>query len=195
MQVIFLSDAKTILLDIVSWIFFHLSIGYWSSTINIERFDPNFRLFKTMKWEDGGEIYNRIFKVKKWKKYIPSGAKLYKGAYQVKHIQEITVDNLKIWIRESCRSEYCHIIMFLPCFLFFLWNSADVGWWMVTYAFLNNLVPIVMQRYNRPRAQRYLKILETKLKKAEIEQAQPLLKSGNEEIADRNLFDENGLEK
>lgn len=66
---------------------------------------------------------------------------------------------------------------------------------MVTYAFLNNLVPIVMQRYNRPRAQRYLKILETKLKKAEIEQAQPLLKSGNEEIADRNLFDENGLEK
>ena len=172
MQVIFLSDTKTILLDILSWIIFHLSIGFWSSTIRIERFNPSYWPFKLFDWENGGEIYNKIFKVKKWKKYIPSGAMLYKGAYEVKHLQEVTVESLKVWIRESCRSEFCHIIMIFPGFLFFLWNSADVGWWMVIYAISNNLIPIVMQRYNRPRAQRYLKILEAKLNEGKTDTSQ-----------------------
>jgi len=59
--------------------------------------------------------------------------------------------------------------MILPGFLFFLWNSVEAGMWMVAYAFLNNLIPIVMQRYNRPRVNRLLAKLEEKSKqKCEI---------------------------
>jgi glycosyl-4,4'-diaponeurosporenoate acyltransferase len=51
-------------------------------------------------------------------------------------------------------------MMILPGFLFFLWNEAVVGWIMVAYAVLNNLIPIIMQRYNRPRIRKLLARLE-----------------------------------
>ena len=95
---------------------------------------------------------------------IPSGAALYRGAYEIKHITEYSVENVRLWVKESCRSEFCHIVMILPGFLFFLWNSVEAGMWMVAYAFLNNLIPIVMQRYNRPRVNRLLAQLEEKSK-------------------------------
>jgi len=75
--------------------------------------------------EKGGEIYQKIFRVKSWKKLILSGAALYRGAYEVKHITEYSVENVRLWVKESCRSEFCHIVMILPGFLFFLWNSVE----------------------------------------------------------------------
>lgn len=173
MQILFLSAPQTILLDILVWVLFHVSIGFWSSTISIDRFDANSWLFSTSRWEQDGEFYNRIFKVKKWKKYIPSGAALYKGAYEVKTLKSFDIESLNLWVQESCRSEFCHFIMIFPGFLFFLWNPADVGWWMVFYAFLNNLIPIVMQRYNRPRVKNFIKILESRAERTDPEPSEP----------------------
>ncbi len=169
MRILFLSKTATIILDIVAWVLFHLSIGYTFSRLPIELFDPEKKWFQTKPWEKGGEIYQKIFRVKSWKKWIPSGAALYRGAYEIKHITEYSVENVRLWVKESCRSEFCHIVMILPGFLFFLWNSVEAGMWMVAYAFLNNLIPIVMQRYNRPRVNRLLAQLEKKSKqKSEI---------------------------
>jgi hypothetical protein len=44
--------------------------------------------------------------------------------------------------------------------LFFLWNSIKGGWWMVAYAIANNLVPIILQRFNRPRMRKLIAQLE-----------------------------------
>jgi len=35
-----------------------------------------------------------------------------------------------------------------------------MGWIMVAYAVLNNLIPIILQRYNRPRIRKLLARLE-----------------------------------
>lgn len=162
-RILFLSNPGTIILDILSWIIFHLSIGYWSSKISIEKFDPDRWYYRSHPWEKNGEIYQKLFRVKDWKRYIPSGAAVYKGAYEIKHLGETTIENLRLWIKESCRSEFCHIMMILPGFSFFLWNDIATGWWMVAYAFANNLVPIIMQRYNRPRVQKLLKKMDSSL--------------------------------
>lgn len=50
----------------------------------------------------------------------------------------------------------------IPGFFLFLWNSLTLGWIYVAYAFLNNLVPIILQRYNRPRMRKLLAQLEKK---------------------------------
>jgi glycosyl-4,4'-diaponeurosporenoate acyltransferase len=156
MRIIFLSDLATGVMDVIAWICFHLSIGYWSSRIPINFFDPQRALYLTKKWERGGEIYDKIFHVRSWKKFIPSGANLYPNTFKIKTLPSFKLDYVEHWLKESCRAEFCHWIMILPGFLFFLWNSVEVGWWMVLYAILNNLVPIIMQRYNRPRVRKML---------------------------------------
>ncbi|MHB8134950.1 MAG: glycosyl-4,4'-diaponeurosporenoate acyltransferase CrtO family protein [Anaerolineaceae bacterium] len=169
MRILFLSNIAKLILDIVAWVIFHLSIGVWCSRIPTERFKPEKWVYQTKPWEKGGEIYEKIFHVKSWKGLIPSGAALYRNAYEVKHLTNLTIENARLWIKESCRSEFCHFAMIFPGFFFFLWNSVEGGWWMIAYAILNNLVPIVMQRYNRPRVYKVLAQLERKLKqKSEI---------------------------
>jgi glycosyl-4,4'-diaponeurosporenoate acyltransferase len=160
MRFIFLSDIGTAIFDIVAWICFHLGIGYWSSRLPLSRFDPQNPFYLTQKWERGGEIYQKIFHVRSWKKIIPSGAALYRNAFRLKSLPTYKLGYLETWLKESCRAEFCHWVMILPGFLFFIWNSVEVGWWMVAYAVANNLVPIVMQRYNRPRMRKMLAQLQ-----------------------------------
>jgi len=162
MQIILLSEIETIIVDIFAWVCFHLGIGYWSTKWSIDQFDPKKWLYATRKWEQGGKIYDKIFHVRAWKKFIPSGASLYKNAFRVKNLASSDIEYLTRWLKESCRSELCHWIMMLPGGLFFLWNSVETGWWMVVYAVANNLVPIIMQRYNRPRMERLLAQLKRK---------------------------------
>ena len=99
MRILFLSKTATIILDIVAWVLFHLSIGYTFSRLPIELFDPEKKWFQTKPWEKGGEIYQKIFRVKSWKKLIPSGAALYRGAYEIKHITEYSVENVRLWVK------------------------------------------------------------------------------------------------
>jgi glycosyl-4,4'-diaponeurosporenoate acyltransferase len=160
MRIIFLSDLGTALLDVCAWICLHLGIGFCSSRIPLSFFNPEHRLYLTKAWEQGGEIYQKIFHVRAWKKIIPSGAAVYKGAFRLKTLPTYKFEYLQIWLKESCRAELCHWVMILPGFLFFLWNNVEVGWWMVAYAVANNLVPIVMQRYNRPRVRKMLSQLQ-----------------------------------
>jgi glycosyl-4,4'-diaponeurosporenoate acyltransferase len=162
MRILFLPTFDTAILDIIIWVCFHLSIGYSCSRIPVSFFDPRARLYQTKAWEKGGEIYDRIFHVKAWKKWIPSGAKVYTGAFEIKNLPSFSLDYVDTWLKESCRAEFCHWMMILPGFLFFLWNGAEGAWWMVAYAVANNLVPIIMQRYNRPRVRRMLEQIQRK---------------------------------
>jgi glycosyl-4,4'-diaponeurosporenoate acyltransferase len=165
MRVLYLSDFHTFIFDICVWICIHFSIGYWSSRIPVDLFDPAKQLFRIRSWEKDGQIYDRIFHVKAWKRFIPSGAALYKDAFHIKKLASISPEYLYRWIKESCRAEFCHWMMIFPGFIFFLWNSVEMGWWMVVYAVANNLVPIVMQRYNRPRVQKLLDVLQKNTQK------------------------------
>lgn len=146
-----LPQGQIILIDIVVWIFLHLAIGYVTSRIPIQRFNPDSPLFRPKPWEQGGEIYQKYFRVRSWKKFLFSGAAFYRDAYEIKNLKTYDLENLYLWRLESCRAEFCHIAMIPPGFLFFLWNPPSLAWMMVAYAFMNNFVPIIAQRYNRPR--------------------------------------------
>ncbi|NMB54960.1 MAG: glycosyl-4,4'-diaponeurosporenoate acyltransferase [Leptolinea sp.] len=160
MRIFFLSEMSTLFVDIFAWVCFHLGIGYTCSRIPVSFFDPDQPLYLTKTWEKGGEIYEKIFHVRSWKKWIPSGARVYSGAFEIKNLPTYTFEYLDRWLKESCRAEFCHWIMIFPGFLFFLWNSVEAAWWMMAYAVANNMVPIIMQRYNRPRVRRMLEHLQ-----------------------------------
>ncbi len=160
MQIITLSTHDTIFLDIFAWIVIHLSIGYLSARIPIDTFDPDHWLFLTYPWEKGGRIYDTLFHVRSWKKFIPGLGRITSNKFSMQKLASSDLDYLKTWLKESCRAEWCHWVMIIPGFFFFLWNSVEVGCWMVAYAVANNLIPIILQRYNRPRVRRMIMMLE-----------------------------------
>lgn len=156
MQIFYFDPIETIIVDVFAWLVFHLSIGYLSSKIPLNWLNPNQWLFQTFPWEKGGLIYEKLFHVRSWKRFIPSGSALYRGAFSIKHLPSSSLAYLERWLKESVRAEICHWVMIIPGFFFFLWNSINMSWVMVAYAFLNNLVPIIMQRFNRPRMRKLL---------------------------------------
>lgn len=155
-RMVWLPLQETILLDVFAWVCFHLGIGYWCSRLPLHWFDPAKRLYQTRPWEKNGEVYQHWLRVRSWKDLIPNGSALYPDTFSIKKLPSVDLAYLERWLVESCRAEFCHWVMILPGFLFFLWNSVELGWWMVVYAVLNNVVVIVLQRFNRPRMRRLL---------------------------------------
>lgn len=160
-QILFLDPLLTILLDINAWLVVHLSLGFISSKLPLDWLNPNQRFFKTFSWEKDGEIYQRIFHIRSWKRFIPGFSRLHRGAFSIQNLPTYDSAYLEIWLKESVRAEICHWAMIIPCFLFFLWNNFALALGMVGYAFLNNMFPIIVQRYNRPRMRKLLAHLET----------------------------------
>ena len=151
MRFIFIPDEHALLVDILAWIVIHLSIGFGSSRIPIAWFNVRQRLYRTYRWEKGGAVYQRIFRIHTWKNWMPNGGALYPNTFSIRRLNSYNIDYLERWLQESCRAEFCHWMMIFPGFLFFFWNNVLMGCWMVFYAVFNNLFPIIIQRYNRPR--------------------------------------------
>lgn len=162
MRLLNFDPSSTFFIDIIAWVIIHLSIGFSSSRIPLSWLNPNLHFFQTFNWEKDGKIYDQVFHVRAWKQLVPDGSVLYPGAFSIKHLQSTQHNYLQRWLKESIRSELCHWAMIIPGFLFFLWNSFEVGLIMVAYALLNNLFPIVLQRFNRPRMRKMIE--EVKMK-------------------------------
>jgi glycosyl-4,4'-diaponeurosporenoate acyltransferase len=151
MRIFFFSPILTLIVDVISWVVIHLSIGFTCSQIPVSFFSPDKWLYQTYGWEQSGEIYQRFFRVRSWKGHVPAGGSIYPNYFSIQKLPSFDKPYLERWIKESCRSEFCHWLMIPPGVFFFVWNSILVGWFMLIYAVLNNIVPIIMQRYNRPR--------------------------------------------
>jgi len=149
-----LPTLPTILLDIAAWLIIHMGVSYLMTHIPLRLFDTGFWIYKPRKWEKNDKIYVRIFRLKKWKKRLPDGAALFKKGFKKKHLNGLDEVYLDNFIRETCRAELTHWIMFLLSPVFFIWNIWWVGIVMIVYAILVNLPCIIIQRYNRIRLKR-----------------------------------------
>ncbi|MFZ2470668.1 MAG: hypothetical protein WAW52_01875 [Methanothrix sp.] len=156
MQIYFFSSFVTAVADVIIWVILHLGIGYLCSVIPIQKITIDRSFYQTQSWEKEGGIYQRLFKVRDWKKFIPQGSKLYRNDFSLQHIDSFDPAYLERWLKESVRAEFCHWVMMIPGFFFFLWNSFIGGIGMIFYAILVNLFPIILQRFNRPRIRRML---------------------------------------
>ena len=146
-----------IFLNIAMILIIHLGISWACTKIPIERFNPYSRFFRIKKYERGGKIYTRIFKIKRWKNIIPDGAKMFRGGFPKKNLESCTQDYLYTFARETCRGELTHYLHMVPMPIFFLWNVWWGGVIMVIYLLIANIPCILLQRYNRARLLRVIK--------------------------------------
>jgi ABC-2 type transport system ATP-binding protein len=157
MRLIHLPTSWTILVDFLAWLIIHIAVIWFVVRIPGTRFNPDGWLYRTRPWEDGGNGYQRFFRIKKWKTYLPDGAPLLSTrGFPKKNLQEKSPEYLRLFLRETCRAELTHWLTLAFAPFFFLRNPLWVGFFMILYALTGNIPLIMAQRYNRARLRRII---------------------------------------
>lgn len=163
MRILTFPMAWTVALDILAWLLIHLGVALAVARRPLERFDPWTGWYRMRAWEDEGRIYERFFRVRSWKKYLPDGAPLLgRYGFPKQQLGARSVEYFRAFAGETCRAELTHWIIPLFAPLFFFWNRPAVGVLMLAYAVAENLPLIVAQRYNRARLLRLLQRKESR---------------------------------
>lgn len=151
MQIFFISKGATILSFFIVWPLMQLLITFICNHIKLEQFNLNSFIFKTRKFEDNGNFYKRVFKIHKWKHFLPDGAKTHKSGFEKKHMKNFEKEYIEEFIYQTARAEIAHWLQIIPFFVFGFWSPFFVIWIMLFYALIVNFPCILAQRYNRPR--------------------------------------------
>jgi glycosyl-4,4'-diaponeurosporenoate acyltransferase len=163
MRLIYLPTLWTIVIDFVIWFIIHIGVVAIMVRIPAKHFDPNHWLYRSRKWERNGNVYQEVFRIKKWKQHLPDGARvLGRLGFRKKQLNDTSAGYFEAFSIETCRAELTHWIIILFAPFFFLWNLQGVGLFMIFYALLENVPFIIAQRYNRYRFKRLLE--QNKLK-------------------------------
>lgn len=149
MRLLYFSDAVLIIVNIIAWFLIHMSIAYVGTRIPASFFSPSSILYRKKKWEDHGQWYQKYLKIKSWKNRLPDGAILFAGGFSKGKIAQRNPEYLSLFVKETCRGEFVHWIVFILSPAFFIWNPPWVGLIMILYAFIANIPCIIAQRYNR----------------------------------------------
>jgi glycosyl-4,4'-diaponeurosporenoate acyltransferase len=134
-----------------------MSVSYIMARQPLASFKPDSWLYQQRSWEKNGRIYERLFRLKSWKKKLPDGAAVFKNGFEKKRLKETSQKYLLDFISETCRAELTHWIVFLFGFIFLIWNIWWVGMVMIVYATIVNIPCIITQRYNRIKLHRIIR--------------------------------------
>lgn len=100
MQIFFISKGWVLILSIVFWFVFQVSAAFISKKIPNSWYSENSFIFKERKWEQSGKFYDEVFKVKKWKKFLPDGAAILNKGYKKKSLTNYSKENLELFLME-----------------------------------------------------------------------------------------------
>lgn len=153
-----MTPVKFILSNAVLWGIFHLLISALMLNFNIHKRAQINWLFKTYQFEQSGEIWNKIFKIKRLKGKLPESTLIMPGSFDSSQMHDTEPKTLNNYISETNRAELTHWLSILPAPLFFLWNPRKYWVLHLMYAVLSNMPFILAQRYNRPRLRKLYNI-------------------------------------
>lgn len=155
MQIVFLPLYLTLPLIIILWPLMQYAASWLSKRLPARFFRDTTGFFSCHRWEKDGAIYQRVFRIRKWKHLLPDGGAMV-GGYAKKHLTDFSRQNLETFIEESCRAEFSHWVAMLPFWVFGFFAEFAVIYFMLAYAIVVNLPCILAQRFNRPRIHKVL---------------------------------------
>lgn len=126
--------------------------GRWFANVI---WNPDLFPFKEHRWEDGGKIYDRLLKIKKWKDKVPDVSKWLPNVVPRKKLTRPSIEELDDMIQETCVAELIHMLLcVLSVPVLFISPGITGIAVLILDVFLGNLPFAIIQRYNRFR---YLK--------------------------------------
>ncbi len=176
MQIFYLSTKWMLFLIFILWPFFQLLSALLCLKIPDQYLSVKGFFYKEHGWEKKGKFYEKVFRIRKWKHFLPDGGAVTRGGYKKKHLMDYSVENLERFLIESCRAEFSHFLAILPFWIFGFFTPSIVVWCMFIYAVVINLPCIIAQRYNRPRILRILEIeRKKKLRGENFDDSEPMV--------------------
>lgn len=150
------APAPAIAIDIAVWAAIQVTAGFVVHRLPPHRVDRDTWLFRERAWERRGRIYIRVFRVRRWKRWLPEAGAVFSGGFDKRHLATRDPAYLRAYAGETRRAELGHWLAIVPFPVFFLWNPRLVAWCMPVYTLAVNGPCIVSQRFNRIRLRRVL---------------------------------------
>jgi len=124
-------------------------------------FDPAAFPFKPFAFERHGKIYEKL-DIKKWKDALPDMSRYLKWLTPKNLKAGASSSHIGTLIQESCIAELSHSILVLLSHTILVWWKNGWAWiFLAVYNLLFNLPYIMIQRYNRPRFIKMLRMLQS----------------------------------
>lgn len=145
-----------VVLNLVAIPAIHLGISWGCTRLAPEAFPPESWLFRERPWERGGQVYQRLFRIRHWKSFLPDAAPWFDG-FAKAHLRGKDAAYLRTFLVETCRGEAAHWAQVLGLLVTLLWNPWPIAAGvMIASALLSNLPCLLLQRYTRARLRRLL---------------------------------------
>ena len=145
-----------LIINMVAWLVIHYAVSALCFNIPLRHFLKDTAFLRIAQWEGNGKLWNRLFFVKKWKRYLIDGSSIAKKSYNKSRLHGWGREELEVFAAETKRAELTHWLLMLPAPLFLLWNPCWAGWIIIAYALIANVPFIITQRYNRGRIEAIL---------------------------------------
>lgn len=146
-----LSNLWIVILNALGIPAIHLGVSWWFTKLDRSWFDPSSRLFRERRIEEGGRVYQTLFRIRQWKPLLPDAAPWFDGFAKGK-LGSKDPDYLRAFIAETCRGEAAHYAQIPALLLTLIWNPWPVAAIvMIVYAVLSNLPCLILQRFTRAR--------------------------------------------
>ncbi len=146
-----MSEAQTIVVDVVAWGAFHSATGYAAYRLGDDRLRREGWLLRPRPFEVGGSWYRRHLWIHRWKDKVPEAGGLFRRGISKRHLPAYDDAGLQLFVRETRRAELAHWWAMSCGPLFALWNPPLAAGLLLTYGVAVNVPFIVIQRYNRSR--------------------------------------------
>ena len=104
-------------------------------------------LYRPRKWERNGKIYQKLFKVRQWKDYVPSVSTFDKKNLS----RDISPEYITQYLLEGIRAELCHDLIILFSLIFLAITPSSMNSRIILWTIVANVPCIIIQRYNSPR--------------------------------------------
>lgn len=103
-------------------------------------------------------FYEKVLHIKAWKDYIPS-----MGPFDKKDMKGDDAAYISMFILETVRAEVAHVLCIFVTLLLLLYHKQPYCAFIPAFYLAINIPCILIQRYNRPRLERVLKIHGSRL--------------------------------
>ena len=113
--------------------------------------------FKIWSWEKRGALWNKLFRINKWKHYIPEAAQFNYRIYNKRRLASFKLEDIHFMILEMRRAELVHWLSMIPIVIF-IKAPKYILFINVCYVISAKLPIILTQRYNRPRLEHYYQL-------------------------------------
>lgn len=115
--------------------------------------------FRSFPFEKNGSIYKKL-KIQKWKEKAPDMSRIFPRLMPSKKLPK-SAGSVQIYrmLEETCIAEWTHGVLCVAGIgCVFIWNG--IGGWILFLLYLTaNLPFMIIQRYNRPKLVRLLRIV------------------------------------